>query len=97
MNILIKNQDNHLAAITKKEDLKQLLFDIEQRPANMVFAIARLTEVIEHLYYYQLLCIFSADGFQMPCHRKYPNRYTKFLFSLSLTGVNAKLKNHHPS
>ena len=53
---------------------KQLLFDIEQRPANMVFAIARLTEVIEHLYYYQLLCIFSADGFQMPCHRKYPNR-----------------------
>ena len=54
---------------------KQLLFDIEQRPANMVFAIARLTEVIEHLYYYQLLCIFSADGFQMPCHRKYPNRY----------------------
>ena len=28
MNILIKNQDNHLAAITKKEDLKQLLFDI---------------------------------------------------------------------
>lgn len=58
---------------------KQLLFDIEQRPANMVFAIARLTEVIEHLYYYQLLCIFSADGFQMPCHRKYPNRYVPFL------------------
>ena len=32
--------------------------------AYMVFAKARLTEVIEQLCYYQLLCIYSADGFQ---------------------------------
>lgn len=68
---------------------KQLLFDIEQRPANMVFAIARLTEVIEHLYYYQLLCIFSADGFQMPCHRKYPNRWQKLKKTITIN-VNKK-------
>ena len=43
----------------------------------MVFSKVGLTEVIEHLYFYQHLCIISADVFQMPCLRKYPNRCTK--------------------
>jgi hypothetical protein len=33
---------------------------------NMVFAKAGLTEVIQHLYFYQHLCLISADGFQSP-------------------------------
>jgi len=38
----------------------------EGRTANKVLPQWGLTEVIEQLYYYQLLCIFSADGFQNP-------------------------------
>ena len=42
---------------------------------NKVLAKKGLTEVIEQLCFYQLLCIYSADGFQMPLLRQYPNRY----------------------
>ena len=45
--------------------------------AYMVFAKARLTEVIEQLCIYQLLCLYLADVFQIPCLRKYPKRYIK--------------------
>lgn len=41
-----------------------------------IFAKARQKEFIEHLYYYQLLYIFSGDGFQIPCLRKYEHRCT---------------------
>jgi hypothetical protein len=34
--------------------------------ANTVFVKAGLTEVIQHLYFYQHLCLISADGFQSP-------------------------------
>jgi|GEM_PF-4888619 len=44
-------------------------------PTTNIFAKARLQEVIEHLCYYQHLCIFSNDGFQIPCLRKYAERY----------------------
>ena len=37
---------------------------------HMVFAKAGLTEVIEHLYFYQHLCIILADVFQIPCLRQ---------------------------
>lgn len=47
-------------------------------PVTNIFAKARLKEVIEHSYFYQLLCIYSADGFQMPCLRKYAGRYMPF-------------------
>ncbi|MBK9271921.1 MAG: hypothetical protein IPM48_10000 [Saprospiraceae bacterium] len=47
------------------------------RTANKVFAKARLTEVIEQLCIYQLLCLYLADVFQIPCLRKYPKRYRK--------------------
>jgi len=50
----------------------------EGRTANKVLPQWGLTEVIEQLYYYQLLCIFSADGFQNPPLRQYPNRCTQF-------------------
>lgn len=40
-----------------------------------IFAKARQKEFIEHLCYYQLLYIFSGDGFQIPCLRKYEHRY----------------------
>lgn len=45
------------------------------RTANKVFAKARLTEVIEQLCIYQLLCLYLADVFQIPCLRKYPKRW----------------------
>ena len=32
------------------------------------------TEEIEHLYFYQHLCLISADDFQMPCLRQAENR-----------------------
>jgi hypothetical protein len=38
----------------------------------MVLAKARLTEVIELLYFYQHLCLHSADRILMPCLRQYP-------------------------
>lgn len=41
---------------------------------NTVLAKKGLTEVIEQLYYYQLLCVYSTDGFQMPPLRQYPKR-----------------------
>src|SRR5690554_6126709 len=41
-----------------------------------IFAKARQKEFIEHLCYYQLLYIFSGDGFQIPCLRKYEHRCT---------------------
>lgn len=47
----------------------------EARTANKVLPQWGLTEVIEQLCYYQLLCIYSADGFQNPPLRQYPNRY----------------------
>jgi len=50
------------------------------RPTN-IFAKARLTEVIEQLYYYQLLCKYSPDGFQMPRLRKYAERYLQAAFT----------------
>jgi len=43
---------------------------------NIGLAKAGLTEVIEHLYFYQHLCLTSADGFQMPCLRQAVNRQT---------------------
>lgn len=46
--------------------------------ANIGLAKAGQTEVIEHLYFYQLLCLTSADGFQMPCLRQAVNRYRQF-------------------
>jgi hypothetical protein len=42
------------------------------RTANMVFVKAGLTNVIEHLYLYEHLCLNSADVFQIPCLHKYP-------------------------
>lgn len=44
-----------------------------------IFAKARQKEFIEHLCYYQLLYIFSGDGFQIPCLRKYEHRYLPLL------------------
>jgi hypothetical protein len=38
-------------------------------------AKAGLTEIIEHLYFNQQLCLIQADVFQMPCLRQAPNRY----------------------
>lgn len=40
---------------------------------NIGLAKAGQTEVIEHLYFYQHLCLISADGFQMPCLRQAVN------------------------
>jgi len=37
---------------------------------NIGLAKAGLTEVIEDLNFYQLLCLISADGFQIPCLRQ---------------------------
>jgi hypothetical protein len=48
------------------------------RTANKGLAKAGLTEVIEHLYFYQHLCLNQADVFQMPCLRQAPNRCVKF-------------------
>jgi hypothetical protein len=39
-----------------------------------VFAKAELTEVIEHLYFYQHLGKIQVDGIVMPCLRKYQKR-----------------------
>ena len=41
---------------------------------NTVLAKKGLKEVIEQLCYYQLLYIYSTDGFQMPLLRQYPKR-----------------------
>jgi len=41
---------------------------------NIGLAKAGQTEVIEHLCFYQHLCLISADGFQIPCLRQAPNR-----------------------
>jgi DNA mismatch endonuclease Vsr len=46
----------------------------EAHAHNMVLPQWGLTEAIDHLCYYQLLCIHSADGFQIPPLRQYPNR-----------------------
>ena len=46
----------------------------KQRTPNKVFAKAGLTEVIEHLDFYQHLCKIQADGILMPCLRKYRKR-----------------------
>lgn len=43
--------------------------DLKQWITNKVFLNAVLTEVIQHL------CLISADVFQMPRLRQYPNRY----------------------
>jgi hypothetical protein len=51
-----------------------LIIDKKQRTANIGLAKAGLKEVIEHLYYYQHLCLISADGFQIPHHRQFVNR-----------------------
>lgn len=45
---------------------------------NTVLAKKGLTEVIEQLCYYQLLCINSAEEFQMPLLRQYPKRWRSF-------------------
>lgn len=47
----------------------------EGRTHSKVLAKAGLTEVIEHLYFYQHLCLNQADEFQMPCFRQYPKRW----------------------
>lgn len=54
-----------------------------------IFAKARQKEFIEHLCYYQLLYIFSGDGFQIPCLRKYERRYRQ-----ALTNVRTKTRRH---
>jgi hypothetical protein len=43
----------------------------------MGLAKAGQTEVIEHLYFYQYLCLNQADVFQMPCLRQAQNRYSR--------------------
>ena len=48
---------------------------IKKPATNKGLAKAGLTEVIEHLYFYQHLCLNQADVFQMPCLRQAPNRY----------------------
>lgn len=45
---------------------------------NIGLAKAGLTEVIEHLYFYQHLCLTSADDFQIPCLRQALSRYLQF-------------------
>jgi len=45
-----------------------------QPAGNVGLAKAGLMEVIEHLYFYQHLCLTSADGFQIPCLRQAVNR-----------------------
>ncbi len=45
-----------------------------QRTANKVLPKWGLTEVIQHLYFYQPLCYIWADVFQMPPLRQYPER-----------------------
>lgn len=42
--------------------------------ANIGLAKAGQTKVIEHFYFYQHLCLTSADGFQKPCLRQAVNR-----------------------
>lgn len=43
----------------------EILHSRTKTAAYMVFAKARMTEVIEQLCYHQLLYIYSADGFQI--------------------------------
>ena len=45
---------------------------------NTVLAKKGLMEVIDQLCYYQLLCIYSTEGFQIPLLRQYPNRYNQW-------------------
>lgn len=52
----------------------------EKTAYNKVLVKAGLTEVNEHLYYYQHLCKIQADVFQMPCLRQYPNRYLSMTY-----------------
>lgn len=47
----------------------------EARTGNKVLPQWGLTWLIEQLRYYQLLCIYSTDGFQIPPLRQYPNRW----------------------
>ena len=49
-----------------------------QRTANIGLAKAGLTEVIEHLYFYQHLCLTSADDFQIPRLRQALSRSMLF-------------------
>lgn len=42
---------------------------------NIGLAKAGMMEVIEHLQFYQHLCLTSTDGFQIPCLRQAVNRY----------------------
>jgi hypothetical protein len=42
---------------------------------NTVLAKKGLKEVIEQLCFYQLLCVYSSEGFQIPLLRQFPNRY----------------------
>jgi len=43
---------------------------INAHTPNIGLAKAGQTEVIEHLYYYQHLCLLSADDFQSPAFAK---------------------------
>jgi len=45
---------------------------MHEQPTN-IFAKARLKEVIEHLCYYLLLCIFSADRFKCRAFANMPD------------------------
>jgi len=64
---------------------------VERKTAtNIGLTKAGLTEVIEHLYFYQHLCLIQADVFQMPCLRQAPNRCASPLQTFRLKRNSSK-------